>query len=351
MLNHRSKVLFVAALAIVAISVLAAVVFGPGISSPELNVLNWDFYIGKRTISDFEKANGVRVHYQIYSSNEDCLGKVRSHPGQYDIIFPSDYMIDILRREGLIEPLERSRLTNIRNIGSIYLGNYYDPKEEYSVPYMFGTTGFAVDRKFVSEKAISWSKLTDGKYKNRIVALDDMRFTLGSVLMELGYSPNTKSPKELDRAVDLLRRVKPNILAFTADTGKQYLLSGSAWIAYAWSGDVLQVQQTRPDVEYIIPAAGSLRFQDGICIPKNSPNRDQAHSFINYLLQPQVSADITNDILYGNTNVEATKHMRPDIRSKPACFPPPGTLKRCEWIKDVGEALELYRKAWEKVKG
>jgi spermidine/putrescine-binding protein len=316
----------------------------------ELNVLNWDFYMGRNTIAEFEREFNVKVNYQIYKDNEDCLAKITAAPGSYDVIFPSDYMIQIMKVRGLLEKLERERITLLGNIGDQYRGNYYDPQESYCVPYMFGTTGFAVNRNFVADKEVTWALLAEPRFRGRISVIDDLRFTLGSALLELRYDPNTTNSAELKEAVALLRRVRPNIRRFSADSPKGPMASGDLWVAYAWSGDVLQAQRSNPAIEYIIPSAGSLRFQDGICIPKGARNSDVAHHFINYLLRPDVSAAITNDILYGNTNEKAISQIRQEVRENHASFPTDDEFARCRRILDVGDSLKLYEEAWEEVK-
>jgi len=357
--NHRTPRWF--SLFLVSLFLLAGFLFYRN-RSPEttvtsngvLNVLNWDFYIGEKTVPDFQDKNHVSVRYEKYASNEDALKKIAGAPGVHDIVFPSNYMIEVLRKSRRIERVDPSRIPNLVNIDPASRHLDFDP-EEFCPPYLFGTTGFAVNRSFVSstklpDEEISWARLRDPLFKNRIVVIDDMRFVLGSALMELGFDPNTTSTKELDQAVELLRQVKPSIRAFTADTGKEALLSGDAWIAYAWSGDTLQVQTTNPNIKYVIPTFGSLRFQDGICLIADAPNKDNAYRFINHLLDAKVSAEITNYTHYGNTNAAAKNFIKSEILENPASFPSPEVMQRLRFIEDIGVKLKLYQDAWERVK-
>jgi spermidine/putrescine transport system substrate-binding protein len=319
-----------------------------------LNVLNWDFYIGEDTIPAFQEKYHVAVRYEKYATNEDALAKIANAPGQYDIVFPSNYMVKIMRESGRLQPINHKLVPNLVNIDPAYRRLTFDPSE-FCAPYLFGSTGFAINRSFVAasdlpDADVSWRRLRDPAYKNRIVVLDDMRFVLGSALIELGFSPNTTSATELEQAVALIRSVKPNIRAFTADTGKDYLLNGDAWIAYAWSGDTLQVEVKNPNVQYVIPTAGSLRFQDGVCAVAKAPNLANAHLFINHLLDPKVSAEITNYTRYGNTNAAARRYINPDILKNPASFPPPEVMKRLQFIEDLGKNVRLYEDACERVK-
>lgn len=320
-----------------------------------LNVMNWDFYIGETTIPSFEEETGVQVRYTIYSSNEDAYAKIKASPGVFDIVIPSDYMMEIMREERMIQQVDLSRVPAIENIDPAYRGLRFDP-DEYCVPYLFGTTGFAVNRRFVSEEEVSqsnigWATLAHPKYQGRLVILDDMRFVLGSVLMELGHSPNTIVEEEIEEAVELLLRVKPNIRAFTADTGKDYLIKGDAWVGYAWNGDAIQVQRVNPNVEYLIPDYGSLRFQDGVCIVAGAPNEVEAYLFLNHLLNPEVSAEISNYTHYGNTNAAALNFVEEEVRNNQASFPRNDMMRKLRFVQDLGEDVELYEKAWERVKG
>jgi len=345
---------FVAVILVVLITILLV---SGGTPRRVLNVANWDFYIGNDTIASFEREYDVRVNYDIYASNEDALALLRSSPGVYDVVIPSDYMIEIMRSEDLLTPLDHLRIPNLINVDPKFRGeqNYWDPEEEVSAPYLFGSTGFAINRSFVDEDSMSWSLLLADargaqKYKNKVAILDDMRFVLGSVLLELGYDPNSIEPKQIDEAVQLLRAIRPLVRAFTADTGKDLLLNGDVWIAYAWNGDALQVQKVNSNVEYVIPESGSLRFQDGICIPSGSGRIDLAHKFINHVLKAEVNAEIVQHTRYGTTNVAAMPYIDDAIRTNSASFPLAEQLDRLRFIRDLGDSLSLYERAWEQVK-
>lgn len=361
-MSHRStasKVLFSLVVAVIVIGAVYLIYRNRSITSTStsrgvLNVLNWDFYIGEKTIPSFQDKFNVAVRYEKYATNEEALAKIANAPGVYDVVFPSNYMIKVMSDSGRLQRVDQSKLPNLANVDPAFRRLAFDP-DEYCAPYLFGSTGFAINRSFVPraslpDEEVSWKRLRDPAYRQRIVVLDDMRFVLGSALIELGLNPNTTSKEHLDQAVELIRTVKPNIRAFTADTGKDYLLSGNAWIAYAWSGDTLQVQATNPNVHYVIPASGSLRFQDGICIPVNAPNIENAHLFINHLLDASVGAEITNYTRYGNSNVAARRFINKEILENPASFPTPEVLARLQFIEDIGDNVKLYEDAWERVK-
>src|SRR3989344_428051 len=337
-------------LAIVLLILAAGAFYYSQKSDNQLTVLNWDYYIGPTTISDFEKASGSSVVYELFKSNEEALAKIKANPGVYDIVIPSDYMVDILKKEDLLEPLDKEALANISNIPAEFRGSYFDPNLEYSVPYAFGTTGFGVNTKAFSGTTITWKMLSEPQYKGKIAVIDDMRFVLGSVLMELGYSPNTVNPAEIDAAVALFQTVVPNIQKFTADSPVELMVSEGAMISYAYNGDVLQMQDENENIRFLIPPYGTLKFLDSVVIPKDAPHKEAALAFINFLLDPEVSAAITKETHYGNPNTAARAHIEADILENPTTFPPDTVVQKLQFVRDVGEDLGLYDKAWEKVK-
>ncbi len=316
----------------------------------ELTVLSWDDYIGPDTIADFEKETGATATYEVIKSNEEALARVKSNPGVYDVIVVSDYMVDIIRTEGGAKTLDKKNLKNLANIGDAFRGNYFDEKMEVSVPYAFGTTGFAVNTKFVMDKPISWKELSKPEYKGKIAMIDDMRYVLGSVLMELGFSPNTVEPEEIAAAVELLKSVMPNVAKITESSPIDLMVNENVWVAYAWSGDVLQMNTQNADIAYKIPDYGSLTFLDNMVIPADAPHSAMAHSYIDFILRPDVSAAITDEIQYGNPNSAALPKISQEIRESTIVFPEADTLAKLQYIKDIGDDIALYEEAWEGIK-
>lgn len=316
----------------------------------QLTVLSWDYYIGPNTIADFEQEFGATVTYELIKSNEEALARIKANPGIYDIAVLGDYMVDIMNKEDSLETVDASMIPNLGNIGSSFKGSYFDPPMEKSVPYAYGTTGFAVNSKYYSGADISWTMLADPKYKGKVAVMDDMRYVLGSVLMELGYSPNTTDQAQIDEAVALFQTVVPNIVRFTSDSPVQLMVSEGAWVAYAWSGDSLQMQADNDAIRYIIPSFGGLKFLDSMVIPTGAPHKELAHEWINYILRPDVSAAITDEVQYGNPNTEAFDLIAEDVRTNAAVFPADESLTKLQYIEDVGDAVDLYNTAWESVK-
>ena len=321
-----------------------------GNENKELTVLSWDDYIGPTTIHDFEQVTGAHITYEVIKSNEEALARLKANPGVYDVVVISDYMVNSLRDAKSLLMLNKAKIPNVKNIGINFRNKYFDPTGSYSAAYAYGTTGFAVNTKEFPKSVITWKELTDPKYKGKIGMIDDMRYVLGSILIELGYSPNTTNPEEIAAAKALLRSVMPNVQKITDGSPIDLMVNESMSIAYAWSGDILQMHTQNADIDYQIPPTGSLIFQDSMVIPSDATHADLAHQYINFILDPKVSASITNEIQYGNPNTEALPLIDESIRTSPIVFPSASTLKKLEYIKDVGEDMKLYEKAWESIK-
>lgn len=319
-------------------------------SSKQITVLSWDYYIGPNTIADFEKETGAKVTYELIKSNEEALARIKANPGVYDIAVVSDYMVDIMNKEKGLESINKETVPNLKNVDKAFTGNYFDPANSVSVPYAYGTAGFAVNTKHYSGSTISWKELTKPQYKGKIAVMDDMRYVLGSVLMELGYSPNTTDQKEIDAAVALFKQVVPNISKFSSDSPVELMVSEGAWISYGYSGDSLQMQTDNPAIRYLLPPYGGLKFLDNMIIPAGAPHKDVANEWIDFILRPDVSAAITDEIQYGNPNSAAVSLVDEATRTNPAVFPADAVRAKLQYVQDVGDAIELYNKAWESVK-
>ncbi|MBM3227968.1 spermidine/putrescine ABC transporter substrate-binding protein [Candidatus Peribacteria bacterium] len=316
----------------------------------ELTVLSWDDYIGLSTISDFEKETGATVTYEVIKSNEEALARVKSNPGVYDVIVVSDYMVDIIKAEDGAMMIDKKGMENLENIGDAFRGTYFDKNMEYSVPYAFGTTGFAVNTQYIKDTPISWKELSKPEYKGKIAMIDDMRYVLGSVLMELGFDPNSTDAQEIAAAVNLLKSVMPNVAKITESSPIDLMVNENVWVSYAWSGDILQMHTQNADIEYKIPDYGSLTFLDNMLIPADAPHRELARRYIDFILRPDVSAAITDEIQYGNPNTAAWPMISEEIRESPMVFPAAETIAKLQYIKDIGDDIALYEEAWESIK-
>jgi spermidine/putrescine transport system substrate-binding protein len=317
-----------------------------------LNLYHWRYYTGKNTISDFEKQFNVRVTTDYYASNDELFGRLTATPGQYDLIVPSDYMIETLIKNTMLDRIDSRRLKNLDNIEGLFRNQWFDPQNEYSVPYMWGSNGFGRNRKLVPSPVSDWDSLLAEKNRGKVGIIDDFRFTLGAVLKHIGLDANSISEVDLNKAGRYLLGKRQVIRTFSQDTPKEQLIAGDLSLAYGAGGDILQAAVENPALAYDLPSAGTIIFQDGMCIPKGAPNLDVAYDFIDFILRPEVSADITNTVLYGNPNHRARQLIRPDILNNESIFPSDDYIKnKCShihWIDDSAKAL--YARIWNEIK-
>ncbi len=316
----------------------------------ELNVYNWSNYIGKNTVQDFEKEFGIKVNYDTYASNEELLAKIQAGVKGYDIIVPSDYMVTIMVKQNLLSPLDMNKIPNFAGVSDKFKNLSFDPANKYSVPYHWGTNGIGIDTTKVTEKVDSWDILWNKKYKGRITMLDDMRAGLIPAMKKLGYSINTLDPKQLEKAKQLMIEQKPLVKAYSSETYIDMLKSGDAWISYGYSGDVYQVAKDNHNIRYVIPKEGTNIWIDNMCIPQNAPHKETAELFIDYILRPKVSADITNETWYASPVEPAKQYIKKEILDDPNIYPTDEIIGKCEFIKDVGDATKMYDRIWNEIK-
>jgi spermidine/putrescine transport system permease protein len=316
----------------------------------ELNVFIWSNYLPESVIAEFERRFDAKLNIELYDSNEALLAKLQSGAASYDIVVPSDYMVTVLREQGLLSELNRDLISNISNLDPRFVGLAYDPNNEHSVAYMWGTTGIAYRKDKVGAPIESWAALWDRRYKDRLSMLDDVRETLGAALKFMGKSLNSTDPAELEQAARLLFEQKPLVKAYDSGGFDQLLLSGDVWIAQSYSGQIAKAMMENPLIGYVIPKEGCTIFVDNLCVPRSSRRRELAHAFINFALEPRTAADIANGTGYSSPNFAARGLIRPDLLANEAAYPPREALDRCELIRELGPAIGLYDRLWTEIK-
>lgn len=320
-----------------------------GEKKQQLNIFTWSGYVSDEIRTGFENEFGVKVVVDIFARNEDLLAKLQAGATGYDIIMPSDYMVSIMIKKDLLAELDRNNIPNFQNISPVFLDKYFDSKNRYSVPYTFGTAGIAYDSSVVYPAPDSWDVFWDDTYKNRFSMLDDSRETIGAALKLLGYSLNSTDPDQLRQAKEKLIEQKPLLKRYETET-QEILISKEVVIAHSWSGDAFRAAEKLPSIRYIIPNEGSSQFIDNVCIPKSAPNKALAEKFINYLLRPEVNAKITEFTKYGTCVPAAKEHLPENLQKHEYIYPPADKMESLEWIKDPGDFLEQYSRAWDEIK-
>jgi spermidine/putrescine transport system substrate-binding protein len=322
----------------------------------EIFIYNWSEYMDPAVKEQFEAECGVKVTETNFESNEELLATLQAGGADYDVIFPSDYMVTTLISEGLVAELDFSIITNIANMETTNVNQYFDPEQKYTVPWFWGTSGFAVDTNVVTEYANSWSMMFDpnSPYCGQISMLNDQRETLGAALMYLGYSLNDVDPAHLEEAKNLLIEQAACVKAYDSQTNDDLIISGETVLGHIWTGDALLAGDPdtggRDGIVYVIPEEGCTIWQDNMMLPISSQNPYTAMVFMNYTHFPEIAAQNAEYVGYATPNKAAKEFIDPEMLANEGVYPPAEVEARLQWIEDVGDALELYDRIWTEFK-
>ncbi|USG67627.1 spermidine/putrescine ABC transporter substrate-binding protein [Brevibacillus ruminantium] len=335
---------------------------GPGVTtakgetSPQpklaksLNLFIWSEYIPTSVLEAFEKEYGVKVNISTYSSNEEMFAKLAVHSSGYDLAVASDYMIDLMRKQDLMEKLDYENISNIKNIGPEFLKRAADPDGAFSVPYMWGNVVIAINKDKVSTPVSHYRDLLKPEFKDSLVVLDDSRSMIGIANQMQGKSLNETDPAVLEKSKEFLRQLLPNIKAFDSDSPKTLLVTGEVAAGIVYGAEASLARQENPSILTVIPAEGMELWQDNFVIPKGSPNKLTAETFINFVLRPDISAEISSHYPYANPNLAAHELIDKEILQDPAVYPPKSELEKGEYMVDIGNAVKLYDRIWSEIK-
>jgi spermidine/putrescine transport system substrate-binding protein len=321
-----------------------------------LALFNWPDYLDPELVTEFERAYGVDVSIDYYDTNEAMIAKLGAGgTGQYDIVVGSDYAVEVLVQQGLAQPIERANLPNFANLDPRFVDLPFDPGNVYSIPYQWGTTGLGVRADLVVDSSrivSSWALVFDPERAiGPFTMLSDPRETIAAALLYLGHSANSTDPAELAAAERLLMEQRDRLLTYaSAATARDLLGSGDATVGHNYSGDVLMVRGELPDVRYLIPEEGSLIWTDNLVIPAGAPNKRLAEVFINFILDAEVGARLSNFTLYATPNAAALPLVDAELRADRSIYPDSAVLARLEIARDVGEARQLYDRIWTRLR-
>ncbi len=319
-------------------------------SKKVLNVYNVGDYIDESLLKKFEDKTGIKVNYETYDTNEIMYQKLKGGNSSYDIVVPSDYMVEKMIKENMLEKIDFSSIENYKNIDNRFKNLSYDPKNEYSVPYMWGTYGILYNKKLVKDPVDSWDILWNEKYKGQIFMLESIRDSMGVALKKLGYSLNTTKDDEINKAKEALTKQKPLVLAYVNDEVKDRMVQEEAALAVVYSGDAVTMKQKNANLEYVIPKEGSNKWFDTLCIPKGAKHKEEAEKFIDFLLDPEVSKQNTEYIGYSTPNKAALDLLDDKVKNDKTAYPSDDVLNKCEVFVDLGDILKKYDDAWLQVK-
>lgn len=342
---------------------MVAVIAGGGIyygranltsGTEQVIIYNWGEYIDPEVLDMFEEETGIQVIYEEFETNEIMYPKIQSGAIAYDLVCPSDYMIQKMIQDDLLQPLNFDNIPNAKNIGQVYYekSRQFDPDNQYSIPYCWGTVGILYNTKMVEEPIDSWTVLWDTQYKDNILMQDSVRDAFAVALKTLGYSLNSTSIHELTQAKDLLVQQKPLVQAYVIDQVRDKMIGNEAAIGVIYSGEAIYTQTENPDLAYVVPKEGSNMWIDSWVMPKNAPNKENAEKFLDFLCSPEIALMNFEYITYSTPNEKARELIEdPAIRNSEIAFPGDSILSRCETFTYLGEdADEVYNQLWREVK-
>ena len=301
----------------------------------ELNLYAWSEYVPQSVIDGFTKETGIKVNYETYASNEEMLSKLLAGGTKYDLIQPSEYVIEALVKQGKLEALDHKKLANLKNIAPEMKGLPHDPELKYSVPWMAGIVGIVVNTDKVKDPIKGFKDVFQDKYKGRIVSLNDNREMVAWAMMTQGIDVNQVTAENLDKVKPTVEKWIKLVKVFDSDSPKTAMLNGDVDLGVVWSGEGAILVNSDKKFQFVVPEEGAHQYVDNLAIPKGAPNVVGAHMFINYILRPEVSKIVSEKFPYTNPNAEARKLLTPEQLKNPASYP---ELKSRQTFRDIGKA-------------
>lgn len=323
-------------------------------SSDELFIYTWSDYTDEELLASFTEKTGIKVIVDIFDSNEAMLAKIQAGGGSsYSIIYPSDYMVGRMVQLQLLRQIDRSGLVGLDNLFPKFQDPLYDPLNRYSIPFTWGTTGLIYNAAKLSRPPQDWDYLwqQESQLSRRVTLMNDVREVFGAGLRSLGFSYNSTASDRIRSAYQHLVDLKPTLANFTTDGWRDLILAGDLEVAMGYSFDALAVSDENPDLQYVVPLSGSSLWTDTMVIPKNAPNVEGAYAWMNFMLQPEVSAALIERLYFATPNRAAYNLLPPEFQNNPTLFPPESILDRCEGILPLSSDKEKeYARYWIRLK-
>lgn len=312
-------------------------------SGNTLTIFNWGDYIDADLVDKFEQETGIKVIYETFDSNEAMMTKIEQGGTAYDIAVPSEYAIEKMKEENLLLPVDHSKIPNLKYIDPRFMDLPFDPENEFSIPYFWGTVGILYNTDILGDKKItSWNDLWDPELKNQILLIDGAREVMGMGLNSLHFSLNDKNKDHLIEAKEKLDRLTPNIKAIVGDEIRMLMENDEAGIGVVWSGTAQELMWEKDNLEYVVPEEGSNLWFDNMVIPKTAQNPEAAHQFMNFILDPENAAQNTEYVGYSTPNKEALKYMDEETISDERFYPDEEMTARLEVYENLGKRMLAY---------
>jgi len=318
-----------------------------------VNVFNWEDYIDEAVLEIFTQETGIKVNYMNFTTVEDMIVQVEANPGAFDLCFPSDYIIERMIKKDMLAEINYANVPNAAQTIPFLQNPAYDPDQKYSVPYLWGTVGILYNTAMVDEPVESWSIMWDSKYANNVFMLDSIRDSMGVTLKYLGYSMNTQDIPAIMAAKQKLIEQKQSgvVKAYQVDETKDKMVAGEAALALMWSGDAQYAIDLNPDLAYAVPQEGSNVWVDGMVIPKDAKNKENAEKLIDFLCRPDIAKMNCEYVRYACPNAGAIELMGEEYTGNPVQNAPEDVLNKCEFFNDIEPAfLSVYEAMWMEVK-
>ena len=315
----------------------------------ELNLYLWSNYLAPETIRKFEQRTGAKVNLDVYDSAEALLSKMLAGNPGYDVICPPTYTLAPLIRAGVLADLDHDRLTHLAGTALPFIAQNWDRENRFSIPYLWGVTGIASDSRRVAS-VDSWNALLDPKWKGEILMLDDAREAIAFGALLLGEDPNTRDREVLSRIQRILSDQKPLVRAYDSASFDDAILSGEVALAQSWSGQIAKIMKEAPWVRFTIPREGAMMFVDNLAIPKNAPHADLAHEFLDFVMEPEIAAEICLTTGYSTPSRAGRALLPRSVRENLTMFPSEKQMKELRPFEDMGEAATLHDRLWTEVK-
>ena len=320
--------------------------------SSGLYIYTWTQYVDQELVQAFTAKSGIKVVVDVYDSNEVMLAKLLAGGGgAYSLIYPSDYMVQKMEEQGLLIALNHDRLNGLDQLFPQFQNPSYDPNNRHSIPFNWGTTGLIYNSEILKDAPEDWDYLWQNQdiLNKRMTLLNDVREVMGATLRMLGYSYNSKDKNQIKAAYEKLVELKPAIASFDTDAWQNQMLAGDLTLAMCYSVDAINVIRENPKLKYVIPRSGSSLWTDTIVIPKSAPHIDEAYAWINFMLQPEVAATISERMNIATPNSAGFEKLPNEIKNNQNLFPPAAVLEKCERITPLGDIEDIYERYWTRL--
>ena len=318
-----------------------------------VNVYNYTGYIPDNVLSQFTKETGIKVNYSTFASDEELYAKLAAstnHSG-YDVVVAStDYLSRMIHNQ-ILHPLDKTKIPNFKNLSPQFINQEFDPQNNFSAPYLWGSAGLVVNRKYYPNLKLNhWAQLWDPQFKDQLLMIDEMRTTFDVGLKVLNYSVNTQDPEQIKQAYEKLIYLMPNIKLFNIAGPQSIYANEDATIGLGFNGDIYMAIQRNPNIEFIYPEDGVFLWLDSMVIPNNPPHLENAYKFMNFILRADIGEQIAENIGYSSPNAAAIKLLPAEIRNNPILYPSAEQIKKSSFEVDIGAANEVYQNYWQMLK-